>query len=43
MVDKNSGPCPPIEKPKDEEKADNRLAEKTEADYSAEETMEDVA
>jgi hypothetical protein len=39
MADK-TGPCPPIEKPNEAEQADNRLAEATEADFSAEETKE---
>lgn len=42
MADKNSGPCPPIEKPRESDKNDNRLAEATEADFSAEETKEET-
>jgi hypothetical protein len=43
MADKNGGPCPPISKPQETEKKDNRLAEVTEADFSAEESKEESA
>lgn len=39
MTTKDPGaPCPPIEEPYETEKEDNRLANETDADYSAEET-----
>jgi hypothetical protein len=38
-----TGPCPSIKKPNESDKNDNRLADVTEADFSAEETTEDVA
>lgn len=38
-----TGPCPSIKKPNETDKIDNRLADSTEADFSAEETTEEVA
>lgn len=41
MVDEKSvegAPCPPIEEPYENEKADNTLANETDADYTVEET-----
>lgn len=44
MATKNDGgPCAPIEKPDESDQKDNRLAERTEADFSVEESKEDVA